>query len=66
MSPQGLSSQQTTSTHVRKPGEHDDKDCTDHLGVFAQGYGGLKGLFLPLANWNGGGVEGICENCLAI
>ncbi len=37
------------------------------IGSFAQGYSGLKGLFLPCKLWNGG-VEGICENvnCLAI
>lgn len=36
-------------------------------GSFAQGYSGVKGLFLPCKLWNGG-VEGICENvnCLAI
>jgi len=37
------------------------------IGSFAQGYSGLKGLFLPWKLWNGG-VERICENvnCLAI
>lgn len=37
------------------------------IGSFAQGYSGLKGMFLPCKLWNRG-VEGICENvnCLAI
>lgn len=66
MLPQGYSSQQTTSIHVRKPGEH-DKDCTDHW-EFCTRIQWAQGLVSPLQTVEDGGVEGICENvnCLAI
>lgn len=64
---QGHSSQQTTSILYMSANLASMTKTVLTTGSFAQGYSGVKGLFLPCKLWNGG-VEEICENvnCLAI